>query len=150
MLPKRPDFFTDVPLSSLIFCRDFCGTGATDFGCFGRKREFFFKVQFYSQCEVKIPHKFRFLRNNFTQQRHLQHTISIACSRTCSDLSSQSCCSTANGTSRRHRVPPQHSSYLRATKVFCLHSLERSAFLQKSAYSLPLIFSEVRAFLQDL
>ena len=54
----------------------------------------------------------------------------------------------------RHKPAAQNCQqlyfYLRAIKVFCLHSLERKAFLQKSAYSLPLIFSEVRAFLQDL
>ena len=57
--------------------------------------------------------------------------VAIACFGTCSDLSSQSCRSTANGT----KNIPQFCSYLRAAKVFCLHSLERKAFLQKSAYS---------------
>ena len=38
------------------------------------------------------------------------YLVAIACFGTCLDLSSQSCCLTANGTSRRHRV--SHNSFL--------------------------------------
>ena len=65
--------------------------------------------------------------------------ITIACSRTCLHLSSQSCRSTANGTSWRHRVSRNFFSELRATIFFAAFFLKRkrvlfSAFSSRSLF----------------